>query len=95
LKVIFSLPDRAQPGTGYSIRAAHPRMGPSERFVANTADWDKTIQLISTGESGQVGSSHYSDQFSYWFEGKAIWSPFTDAAEKAGTKHRLALKPVN
>jgi penicillin G amidase len=95
LKFIFSLPDRAQPGTGYSIRAAHPRMGPSERFVANPADWDKTIQLISTGESGQVGSSHYSDQFSYWFEGKAIWSPFTDAAEKAATKHTLVLKPVN
>lgn len=95
LKFVFSLPDRAQPGTGYSIRAAHPRMGPSERFVANLADWDKTIQLISTGESGQVGSSHYSDQFSYWFEGKAIWSPFTDGAEKAAAKHTLALKPVN
>jgi penicillin G amidase len=95
LKFIFSLPDRAQPGTGYSIRAAHPRMGPSERFVANLADWDKTIQLISTGESGQVGSSHYSDQFSYWFDGKAIWSPFSDGAEKAETRHTLALKPVN
>jgi len=93
LKFIFSIPDKAQPGTGYSIRAAGKRHGPSERFVANPADWDDSIMLITSGESGQLGSSHYTDQFSYWFDGTSIVSPFSDQAEKAARKHALTLKP--
>jgi acyl-homoserine lactone acylase PvdQ len=49
--------------------------------------------LITTGESGQLGSGHYSDQFSSWFDGKAIFAPFTDDAESAARKHTLTLKP--
>jgi penicillin amidase len=93
LKFIFSLPDKAQPGTSYSVRAASRRHGPSMRFVANLADWNNSIMLITTGESGQLGSGHYSDQFSSWFDGKAIIAPFTDDAESAARKHTLTLKP--
>jgi acyl-homoserine lactone acylase PvdQ len=50
--------------------------------------------LIPAGQSGQPGSSHYSDQFSYWFEGKAIYAPFSDAAEAREQKHLLTLKPA-
>ena len=95
LKFIFSVPDTPQPGTGYSIRAATQRHGPSERFVANPANWDDSIMLIPTGESGQLGSSHYTDQFSSWFDGKSILSPFSEAAETAARKHTLTLKPAN
>ncbi|MDP9339710.1 MAG: penicillin acylase family protein [Acidobacteriota bacterium] len=95
LKFIFSIPDTPQPGTGYSIRAASQRHGPSERFVANPANWDDSIMLIPTGESGQLGSSHYTDQFSFWFDGKSIFSPFSEAAEIAARKHTLTLKPGN
>lgn len=95
LKFIFSIPDTPQPGTGYSIRAATQRHGPSERFVANPANWDDSIMLIPTGESGQLGSSHYKDQFSFWFDGKPILSPFTESAEIAARKHTLTLKPAN
>jgi penicillin amidase len=93
LKFIFSIPDKPQPGTSYSVRAAGTRHGPSQRFVANTANWDDSIMLISTGESGQPGSSHYTDQFSYWFDGKAILSPFSEGAEHTTRKHTLILKP--
>jgi penicillin amidase len=92
LHFLFSIPDKPQSGTTYSVRAASRRHGPSMRFVANTANWDASILLITSGESGQLGSSHYTDQFSYWYEGKAILSPFTDAAEKAARKHTLTLK---
>ena len=71
LKSLFSITDKPQSGTGYSVRAATKRHGPSERFVANPANWDDSILLITSGESGQLGSSHYSDQFSFWYEGKA------------------------
>jgi penicillin G amidase len=93
LKLIFSITDKPQSGTIYSVRAAGKSHGPSERFVANTANWDDSILLITSGESGQVGSSHYTDQFSYWYEGKPIVLPFSDAAEKTTRKHTLTLKP--
>jgi penicillin G amidase len=93
LKSLFSITEKPQSGTGYSVRAATKRHGPSERFVANPANWDDSILLITTGESGQLGSSHYSDQFSYWSEGKPIVLPFSDGAEKAARKHTLTLKP--
>jgi penicillin amidase len=93
LKTLLSITDKPQPGTIYSVRAAGKRHGPSERFIANLANWDASIQLVTSGESGQFGSSHYADQFSHWFEGTAILSPFTDSAESAARKHTLTLKP--
>jgi acyl-homoserine lactone acylase PvdQ len=51
--------------------------------------------VITGGESGQPGSEHYRDQYQYWFEGKAIYSPFSDAAEAKVKRHRLRLRPVS
>ena len=93
LKAVLSIAGKPQAGTLYSIRAATKHHGPAMRFVANPGDWDNSILLITTGESGQPGSSHYSDQFSYWYEGKPIFAPFTQAAEASARKHTLTLKP--
>ena len=67
--------------------------GPAMRMVANLGDWDQSLMVIPGGESGQLGSSHYSDQFSFWYEGKPIFAPFSDAAETRAKKHTLTLKP--
>ena len=93
LKRFLSITDKPQSGTVYSIRAATKTHGPAMRFVANPGDWDHSILLIPAGQSGQPGSSHYSDQFSYWYEGKPIFAPFSDAAEASARKHSLTLKP--
>jgi penicillin amidase len=93
LKKLLSITNQAQSGTLWSPRAASRHDGPSERFVANLADWDQSIMLITGGESGQAGSEHYQDQFHYWFEGKAIYGPFSDAAEAKVRRHTLTLKP--
>jgi penicillin amidase len=93
LKKLLSITDQPQSGTEYSPRAASRHHGPSERFVANTANWDESIMLITGGESGQPGSEHYRDQFSYWYEGKAIFGPFSDTAEAKVRRHKLTLKP--
>ncbi len=93
LKTFLSITDKPQSGTAYSVRAAMKHHGPAMRFVANPANWDESILLITAGQSGQPGSSHYSDQFSYWFEGKPIFAPFSDAAEAVARKHTLTLKP--
>jgi len=93
LKRFLSITDKPQSGTVYSIRAATKTHGPAMRFVANPGDWDHSILLMPAGQSGQPGSSHYSDQFSYWYEGKPIFAPFSDAAEASARKHSLTLKP--
>jgi penicillin G amidase len=49
--------------------------------------------LLPAGQSGQPGSSHYTDQFSYWYEGRSILSPFSDSAESKARKHTLTLTP--
>jgi len=94
LKTLLSITDKPQSGTGYSVRAATRHDGPAMRFVANPGDWDNSILLIPAGQSGQVGSSHYTDQFSYWYEGKPIFEPFSDAAESRARRHSLVLKPA-
>jgi penicillin amidase len=93
LKKLLSITDKPQSGTVYSIRAATKTHGPAMRFVANPGNWDNSILLIPAGQSGQPGSSHYSDQFSYWYEGKPIFAPFSDTAEASARKHSLTLKP--
>ena len=93
LKRLLSITDKPQSGTQYSVRAATKTHGPAMRFVGNPGNWDESILLIPSGQSGQPGSSHYSDQFSYWYEGKPIFAAFSDAAEANTRKHALTLKP--
>jgi penicillin amidase len=93
LRRLLSITGKPQSGTGYSVRAATKRHGPSMRFIANLANWDDSILLLPAGESGQVGSGHYTDQFSHWYEGKPIVTPFSDAAEAKARKHTLKLTP--
>ena len=93
LKRFLSITDKPQSGTVYSVRAATKTHGPAMRFVGNPGNWDESILLIPVGQSGQPGSSHYSDQFSYWYEGRPIFAPFSDADEAKTRKHTLTFKP--
>jgi penicillin amidase len=93
LKKLFSITGKPQGGTSFSPRAATRHHGPAMRMVANVGAWDDSLMVIPGGQSGQLGSSHYSDQFPYWYEAKPVISPFSDAAEAAVKKHTLTLKP--
>jgi len=93
LKKFFSITGKPQGGTAFSPRAATRHHGPAMRMVASVGDWDNSLMVIPGGESGQLGSSHYSDQFAYWYDGKPVGAPFSDAAEAAVRKHTLTLKP--
>jgi penicillin amidase len=93
LKKLFSITGKPQGGTAFSPRAATRHHGPAMRMVASVGDWDNSLMVIPGGESGQLGSSHYSDQFEYWYDGKPVGAPFSDAAEAAVRKHTLTLKP--
>jgi penicillin amidase len=93
LRKFLSIADKPQSGTAYTVYRASKDLGPAMRFVANPANWEESIILVPAGQSGQRGSSHYSDQFPYWYEGKPMFAPFSDAAEAKAKKHTLTLKP--
>jgi len=75
LKRFLSITDKPQSGTQYSVRAATKTHGPAMRFIGNPGNWDDPFSSFRGGQSGQPGSSHYSDQFSYWYEGNPFLPP--------------------
>jgi penicillin amidase len=93
LASIFSIGPIEQSGSTGCIKAMGPTYGPSMRMVADTSDWDRSLMEITTGESGQVSSDNYRDQFPEWFAGRAIPAQFSDSAVQRATTHTLRLMP--
>lgn len=94
LRRLFSIGPLPQSGDVFTVKAMSRTHGPSMRFVADLSDWDNSLLEISTGESGQFLSPHYKDEFTEWFAGHPIVSPFSDAAEQSARVHSLLLNPV-
>ena len=69
------------------------RQAPSERMTVDFSNLDASIMNIVTGESGQIFSSHYLDQWPAWLEGRSFAFPFSDGAVEQAKKHELRLEP--
>ncbi len=76
-------------GAATTIDAATESMGPSLRFVADTAAWDSSFMNLTIGESGHRFSGHYKDQWDAYAAGRSFPLPFTQAP--AGST--LTLRP--
>jgi penicillin amidase len=82
-----------QAGTGTTVKQTTSRVGPSMRMVVDFSDLDQSVQNITLGESGQVFSPYYRDQFSAWYGGQSFPMLFSDAAVEKGAVHKLVLEP--
>jgi penicillin amidase len=82
-----------QAGTGTTVKQTTPRLGPSMRMVVDFSDLDQSMQNLTLGESGQVFSPYYRDQFSAWYTGQSFPMLFSDAAVEKGAVHILVLDP--
>ena len=56
-------------GSSTTVKQTTRRLGPSMRFAADLGDWDRSLMGILTGESGQVLSSNYKDQWESYYAG--------------------------
>lgn len=83
-----------QAGTSTTVKQTTPFIGPSMRMVVDFSDLDQSMQNITLGESGQVFSPYYRDQFPAWYEGKSFPMLFSDAAVEKGAIHKLVLEPA-
>jgi penicillin G amidase len=66
--------------------------GASERHIFNTANWDESLTIIPTGNSGIPASEFYLSQTDSYINGKFYKDAFTEPAVKAATKYTLVLK---
>ncbi len=84
---IFKL-NRGPYPTGGSFHTVNPfsysfadrytaNFGASHRHIYSTADWNESITVIPTGESGIPASKHYCDQTDLYLENKYHSDPFT------------------
>jgi penicillin amidase len=89
----FDVGPYPQFGTANSIKATTPGAGPSMRMVVDLANLDNSVQNLTLGESGQITSPHYSDQFQAWYHGSSFTMLFSDQVVDQETVHRLALTP--
>jgi len=83
-----------QAGTETTVRLATSNLGPSMRMVVDFSNFDSSVQNITLGESGQVFSPYYRDQFDAWYNGRSFPMLFSDSAVERGAVHKLVLEPA-
>jgi len=69
--------------------------GAGYRGIYDLADPDKSLYIISTGQSGNLFSPHYDDLIPIWARKDYITIPTAKAAMEATTVNRLTLQPQN
>lgn len=72
----FDIGPIAMSGSGTTVKQTTARMGPSMRMTADTADWERSLLNLATGESGQALSSHFRDQWDAYYYAKPFPMPF-------------------
>ncbi len=59
-----------------TVKQMNGRLGPSERMNFSVGNWDNSLWNLTVGESGNLLSPHYRDQFDAWYNGESFPMPF-------------------
>lgn len=86
----FDIGPVAMSGCSTCVKQTTGVMGPSERMVVDLGDLDKSVQNLTTGESGDVASSHYKDQWAAYYNGTSFPMEF----DHIDATNVLTVKPV-
>jgi penicillin amidase len=77
-------------GSSTTVKQTTRRLGPSMRFVADLSNWDQSLHNLTIGESGQILSSHYKDQWNAYYSGASFPMQF----DKVTVKSTLICTPL-
>lgn len=69
--------------------------GASFRMIVDTGDWEKTLGINTTGQSGDPSSPFYRNLFPVWAADKFVNIPFGYDRVKKNAIERIYLKPMN
>ena len=75
----FNIGPLPMSGSGETVRQMRreENLGPSMRMVVDFSDLDRSLQNITIGQSGQVLSRHYSDQWDAYYAGRSYPMQFS------------------
>ena len=76
-------------GSSTTVKQTSKTLGPSMRFTADANDFNQSRLDLTVGESGNVFSPHYKDQWDTYWNGKS--TPF--AFDKLEAIHVLRMRP--
>ncbi|MGH9666143.1 MAG: penicillin acylase family protein, partial [Bryobacteraceae bacterium] len=86
----FNIGPTPMSGSSTTVKQTTRRLGPSMRMIADLSGWDRSLQNITIGESGQILSRHYRDQWDAYYTGHSFPMQF----EKVEAKHVLRIKSL-
>lgn len=83
-------------GDGFSVNNAHflhsspyeVVLGPGIRMIFDLASWDEARVVLSTGNSGNIGSPRFRDHAGLWAEGRYHFLRFSKEAARVGPLER-------
>jgi penicillin G amidase len=68
----FNIGPVEQSGSTTTVKQTTRRMGPSMRMAVDFANLDRSLLILPAGESGQILSGHYKDQWEAWQQGRGF-----------------------
>ena len=80
-------------GDDETIKQVATHFGPSERFTADMSDLDHSTLDIVNGQSGDIFSEHFNDQWDAYYHGRTFPLPFSSQAVQSAGVHHLRLEP--
>ena len=90
LKNFASTEKLPQSGNGITVKQVG-RFAASERFTADFADLDQSTLNIVNGQSGNLFSPYFNDQFPAWYGGTTFGLAFKPETVERTAAHRLRL----
>jgi penicillin amidase len=93
LRRFAGTPRLPQSGNGITVKQVGGEFAPSERFTADFADLDRSTLNIVNGQSGNLFSPYFNDQFDAWYRGTTFRLAFKPETVEATGTHRLRLVP--
>ena len=85
----FNLGPLEQSGSGTTVKQTTRRLGPSMRMAVDLSDPGDSRLTLLAGESGQIFSRHYDDQFDAWYSGRGLPMQF----RKVEAQSTLTVEP--
>lgn len=70
-------------GSSTSVKQTTQRLAPSMRMDASPGDWDRSLLNVPFGQSGQILSSHYRDEWDAYYSGRSFPMQFATVGAKS------------
>jgi penicillin amidase len=76
-------------GATTTVKQTSATLMPSMRFTADLGDWEKSLLNLPLGQSGEILSTHYKDQWDSYMAGRSYPMEF----DRIGAKSTLTFRP--